>query len=217
MSSGGEEISQSAPARPQTPAAPGSSATSEGPRRTGLGLAQRVRAARVPGLALGFVAVASVLYQNGAHALVWAALVANAFVWPHVAFVLASRSAQPYRAEVRNLIVDSALGGAWIALMAFNLLPSVLLATVLSMDKLSVGGGRLLARGTDIDRQRDDGLRCVFRVPAMLTAKMQQARVGGQRSQQVRHARIAHLADHHPGGPCRVGRRLPDTMHGQAL
>lgn len=146
MSNGGEERAGAPPPDPPPPeAAP---AAEEGPRRTGLGFARRVRSARVPGLALGFIAVASVLYLNGAHWLVWAALVANAFAWPHLAYAIAARSAQPYRAEIRNLLVDSALGGAWIALMAFNLLPSVLLAVMLSMDKLSVGGGRLLARGT---------------------------------------------------------------------
>jgi diguanylate cyclase len=56
------------------------------------------------------------------------------------------RSADPRRAELRNLMVDSALGGVWIAVMQFNLLPSVLLATMLSVDKVSVGGPLLLAR-----------------------------------------------------------------------
>ena len=41
-------------------------------------------------------------------------------------------------------MVDSALGGAWIALMQFNLLPSVVILIMLSMDKLAVGGVRFL-------------------------------------------------------------------------
>ncbi len=44
-----------------------------------------------------------------------------------------------------NLVVDSALGGVWVALMEFSLLPSVLLITMLSMDKLG-WGARFLAR-----------------------------------------------------------------------
>jgi diguanylate cyclase len=120
----------------------------QGRRRTGIAFAKRVRVPRVLGFALGFLAVGSVLYQDGAHALMWAALAATAFVWPHVAYALAVRSAQPYRAEIRNLLADSALGGVWIALMAFNLLPSALLAVMLSMDKLSVGGWKLLGRGS---------------------------------------------------------------------
>ena len=38
------------------------------------------------------------------------------------------------------------LGGVWIAVMQFNLLPSVLLVTMLAIDKVSLGGPRLLAR-----------------------------------------------------------------------
>jgi diguanylate cyclase len=159
MSSNGEFDAAAAPAKSRAPAEPHASdeadepaktaapAGDTGPRRTGLGFARRVRVPRALGFALGFFAAASVLYQNGAHIVVWVVLAANAFLWPHVAYALAARSAQPYRAEIRNLLVDSAAGGAWIALMAFNLLPSVLLAVMLSMDKLSVGGWRLFARG----------------------------------------------------------------------
>jgi diguanylate cyclase len=43
-------------------------------------------------------------------------------------------------------MIDSALGGVWIAVMQFNLLPSVVLATMLSVDKVGVGGLRLLAK-----------------------------------------------------------------------
>jgi diguanylate cyclase len=68
--------------------------------------------------------------------------------WPHVARALASRSAQPVRAEFRNLVADSAMGGVWVALMQFNLLPSALIVTMLSVDKISAGGVRLLGRGT---------------------------------------------------------------------
>src|SRR6478736_419941 len=60
---------------------------------------------------------------------------------------LARRAENPYRAELRNLTIDSALGGVWIAAMQFNLLPSVVIFAMLCMDKLSVGGMRLLARG----------------------------------------------------------------------
>jgi len=145
MSTGSDADTGVRPAQP--PAAAEAPAAAGGPRRSGLGFARRVRTLRTVGFALGFLAVGSVLHQNGAHALVWTLLVANAFVWPQVAYALAVRSAQPYRAEIGNLLVDSAMGGVWIALMAFNLLPSVLLAAMLSMDKLSVGGVRLLARG----------------------------------------------------------------------
>ena len=103
---------------------------------------------RMIGLALGGVAIAGVLIANGAHPVLWAGLLASTVVWPHVALWIGSRSRNPYPAELASLMVDSALGGAWIALMQFNLLPSVVILIMLSMDKLAVGGVKLLARCT---------------------------------------------------------------------
>jgi diguanylate cyclase len=60
--------------------------------------------------------------------------------------LISTHSADPRKAEMHNLMADSALGGVWVAVMQFNLLPSVLLVTMLSVDKVSVGGARLLAR-----------------------------------------------------------------------
>lgn len=101
---------------------------------------------RIVGLGCGFFAVGAVFLERGAPALAWALLAANAFLWPHLAYLLSRTSADPRRAERRNLVADSAAGGVWIAAMGFNLLPSVLLAAMLAMDKLSAGGPRLLAR-----------------------------------------------------------------------
>jgi diguanylate cyclase len=112
----------------------------------GLRFARRMYLPRAAGLAFGCFAIASVFWQQGASTPVWAALAFNALLWPHVAYLIAANSRNPRRAELRNLIFDSACGGAWIALMKFNVLPSVMLAVMLSMDKVSVGGTRLLAR-----------------------------------------------------------------------
>jgi len=107
---------------------------------------RRIHWMRTLGLALGFVCVASVLQLHQSSIGWWIALAVNAFAWPHVAWLLAARSAHPTRSEIRNLMIDSALGGVWIAVMQFNLLPSVVLATMLSVDKVGVGGMRLLAK-----------------------------------------------------------------------
>ena len=112
----------------------------------GLRFVRRMHLPRSLGLALGGVAIGTVLWTRGAHPLAWAALAASALVWPHVAYALGVRSPDPYRSELRSLTVDSALGGAWIAMMQFNLLPSVVLLAMLSMDKMAVGGARFLAR-----------------------------------------------------------------------
>jgi diguanylate cyclase len=104
---------------------------------------------RVLGLALGGLCIGSTLWVQGdATAGTWAALALCALVWPHIAYWLGRETGDPYRTELGNLTVDSALGGAWIALMKFSLLPSALLVAMLSMDKLAAGGPKLLARGT---------------------------------------------------------------------
>ena len=110
-----------------------------------LAFVHRVYRRRVVGLGLGMLCVAPVLWLQGS-GWWWLLLACNGLVWPHVACRLAERSRMPRRAEERNLMVDSALGGMWMAVIQFNLLPSVLLLTMLSMDKISAGGPRLLAR-----------------------------------------------------------------------
>jgi diguanylate cyclase len=117
-------------------------------RELGLRFVRRMYLPRVIGLALGGVAIAGVLIANGAAAEIWAALFSSAIVWPHIALWIGSRSRNPFRTELASLMVDSALGGAWIALMQFNLLPSVVILIMLSMDKMAVGGASFLARCT---------------------------------------------------------------------
>lgn len=128
----------------------------------------RIYHLRMLGLGLGVLCAASVFWQNGANALAWTLLAVDGFVWPHVAFRLARRSADPCRTELCNLMVDSAAGGAWIALMGFNLLPSLLYVTMLSVDKINVGGWRLLARTATWQISACVFTWLVFRTPVRL-------------------------------------------------
>jgi diguanylate cyclase len=107
---------------------------------------RQIHVLRTLGLALGFFCVASVLRLHEQPLVMWVALAASAFLWPHVARSRAMRSVDPARAERLHLTLDSALGGVAVALMQFNLLPSVLLVTMLSMDKIAVGGIRFWLR-----------------------------------------------------------------------
>jgi diguanylate cyclase len=111
-----------------------------------LSFAVRAHRLRTLGLGLGALAVAGVFHQNGASWQIWALLLFNGFVWPHLARLISSYSDDPQQSEVRNLFVDSAMGGAWVVLMQFNLLTSVLLLSMLAIDKISVGGWRFLLR-----------------------------------------------------------------------
>lgn len=94
---------------------------------------------RVLGLGLGFLAPAAVLYELDAHWLAWAWAAFGCLLWPHLAFLLASRSRDPLRAELRNFLIDSALAGSLVPLMHFNLLPSAVLLSVVVADKINTG------------------------------------------------------------------------------
>src|SRR2546429_1929194 len=119
---------------------------SKRPQDEGLRFARRMYVLRVLGLVLGAVCIGGALWSQGAHAPAWAALLANALVWPHIAYPLARRSGNPYRAELRNLMLDSASGGAWMAVIGFSPAPSAVIFSMMAMDKVGVGGLRFLAR-----------------------------------------------------------------------
>lgn len=98
---------------------------------------------RLLGMGLGGLCIGTVLYENGASWPQWVLLAFTALLWPHLALLLSTRSASPPRAERRNLLLDSAQTGFWVAMMQFNLLPSVLLFTLVTVDKISTGIPRL--------------------------------------------------------------------------
>ncbi len=98
---------------------------------------------RLLGTGLGALVTGSVLLQNGHLTDYGWAIIPTLLLWPHVAYLHGRLSGSPYRAEVTNLLVDSAIVGLWIALMQFNLLPSVVLAVITTHDKFSTGVRRL--------------------------------------------------------------------------
>ncbi len=109
-------------------------------------LPRRVYPLRVLGMGLGAVVVSVVLWERNASVVAWLYMALITLAWPHVAYQLSRRSADPYRAEIRNLLVDSALVAALVPLMHFNLLPSVLLLTLTMVDKITTGIHGLWAR-----------------------------------------------------------------------
>ncbi|MCL5741529.1 MAG: diguanylate cyclase [Betaproteobacteria bacterium] len=109
-------------------------------------LPRRVYPLRALGMGLAGLVVGVVLWERNAGLAAWLCMAAISFVWPHVAHLLNRRSADPYRAEIRNLLVDSALTVVLVTLMHFNLLPSVLLVTLTMLDKITTGIRGLWAR-----------------------------------------------------------------------
>ncbi len=105
---------------------------------------------RIAGLLLATASIASVLYENQARPLMWFLLAVGTIAWPLFARDLALRSRDPQASEVRSLLVDSALGGFWIAVMHFNLLPSVAISVMVICDKIVAGGRMLSVRGVAV-------------------------------------------------------------------
>ena len=94
----------------------GSDAAETPPARR-ISMALRLLGARTAGLSLGAVAVGAVMLEQHRAPVWFGLLAANALLWPLVAYRLTARASRPPRQESLNLVVDSALGGVWIAAM----------------------------------------------------------------------------------------------------
>jgi diguanylate cyclase len=103
-------------------------------------LSDRIYPFRTLGMGLGVLPVLWSLHELGMHWSAWCWTVFCGFIWPQVAYHLhARRSSDPLTAELRNLTVDSVMAGSLLPLMHFTLLPSVVLLTVTTADKISTG------------------------------------------------------------------------------
>jgi signal transduction histidine kinase len=105
-----------------------------------------VRRTTFPLFALIYV---SQLYPEGLTPRVWPFL-GYVLLFPYIAYWVAKRSGHQKKAELRNLLVDSFLIGAWVSLLSFSLWPS--LASVLSIHagNISVGGWRFGAKALGV-------------------------------------------------------------------
>ncbi len=113
---------------------------------TGTRFVRRMYLMRILGTFLCFFPILSVLIERQQPQFLMMLLGINAFVWPTVAFLRARKAPMPREAEQQNLLVDAAVGGFWIAMMACNPLPSVTIATILMTDRLSAGGVKLMRK-----------------------------------------------------------------------
>lgn len=127
--------------------APGLRAEADESRQRALGFVSRIHRARLTGITLALPPIAWVFMQRGVPAWGWVLLLCYCIAWPHIGNAFARRSADPARSQYNLILVDSALGGVWIALMQFNLLPSVVVALLLAVDTVVVSGWRLFWPG----------------------------------------------------------------------
>jgi len=114
-----------------------------------VGLNYRIR---IVGHAITGVILASVFYERGAGRLVWAAMVAHALLWPHLAYINARHGRNSKNAELTNLLGDALIIGCWSALVAFSLWPTTMLVTSVNVAFLSVAGIRFSVMALGVTR-----------------------------------------------------------------
>ncbi|MDB6145057.1 MAG: diguanylate cyclase AdrA [Pseudomonas sp.] len=113
----------------------------------GPSLSRRLLKSRSLGTALGFLCIAAASYPLHKPDWFWALMIFNAFAWPLIAYKWSSRSSMQYRAEQRNLLIDSFMGGFWVGSIQFNMLPSIITISMMSMNNMAIAGPRFLFKG----------------------------------------------------------------------
>lgn len=102
-------------------------------------LPRRAYRFRILGMGLASLPLVVVMLELDSPPWAWAWMVFACFLWPHLAYFSARRAGDPFKAELRNFMVDSLLAGSWVPLMHFNLLPSAVVLTVAMADKIHSG------------------------------------------------------------------------------
>ncbi|MCY4427753.1 MAG: diguanylate cyclase [Halieaceae bacterium] len=109
--------------------------------------AQQRHALRCFSMALAFPMLAAVLHQQQSPWQFWLLALSCSFLWPQLARYVVLRSAAPKRTEQRNLLTDSVLAGLWAPLLSWNLLPVLVMLTLVNVVNMVAGGWRLLRQG----------------------------------------------------------------------
>ncbi|MEO7242999.1 MAG: ATP-binding protein, partial [Variovorax sp.] len=95
-------------------------------------------------------ATLSVFIERPPSQYVWAALVFTTFVWAHLAYQVSSRARDTKRAELRNLLGDALIVGAWSAICGFDTWLTVCFFVAIGTANLSVGGLRFAVTSTGV-------------------------------------------------------------------
>ncbi len=111
-----------------------------------LELYRRTYPLRKLGMGLAVLPALVLLGERQAGWIAWAFTLFCGFIWPHLAWLHARFRRDPHQAELTNFMIDSAMAGSLAALMHFNLLPTVVLATVATADKINSGVRGLWSR-----------------------------------------------------------------------
>lgn len=106
-------------------------------------LPRRAYGFRILGMGLAALPLIAVMHELQAPWPAWAWMVLTCLLWPHIAYARAMQSRDPFLAELRNFLIDSAIAGSWVPILHFNLLPSAVLLSVVTADKINSGVRRL--------------------------------------------------------------------------
>ncbi|GAB6096948.1 hypothetical protein JCM14469_32010 [Desulfatiferula olefinivorans] len=101
---------------------------------------------RIFGYAL-FLGIFITLFHDTPSPLLWAAVIAQTLLWPHVAYLLGKTSRDPRQAEYRNMMFEAFVFGFWMAMISFNLLPCAAFFIGGALNLMATGGIRLFLKG----------------------------------------------------------------------
>ena len=97
-------------------------------------------APRVFAFAFSLLVLQALMIERGLSAGLLFFGVLQFLVYPHLAYLHARIAADSRRAELRNLVADSVLLGAWAAQMHFALWPSCGLLAAVCLNNATTGG-----------------------------------------------------------------------------
>ena len=102
---------------------------------------------RMPASFVVLLVMTSIFVTAGRSRLFLGLAVFYGLIWPHLAYLIASRSRDSKAAELRNLLFDGFMIGGFTALSSFSVLPSLAFLTSINAANLSVGGVRFSVKG----------------------------------------------------------------------
>jgi len=128
---------------------PGEDAAPAQPARTGRvhPLVRLDYPVRIAAMIVAGAMIVSVLWLHPPGLLTWAVLGSYVVLWPHAAYLIGTRAADSKRAELRNLLFDSAMLGWWSAQTGFDITLTAAMVSAINAANLSTGGVRHAAHG----------------------------------------------------------------------
>jgi len=120
-------------------------------RKSSIRFIERVYWPRITGLGFAFIAVSAFLIQGNAPYWLWFLLVSWGLIWPHIAFIRAKKSKDPFKCEVQNLFIDAFMIGFWVPVMSFSLVPSIGIICMHLLSIISVLGLRKASLGLVVE------------------------------------------------------------------